>query len=112
MKWLAGDGSEAGGEPGRDARAGLGREVRGLLEVLNRHDAGHEHGLAGAHVDDLAVQAEVMDEVTAGLLGAGFRLSRLDSHTFVLQGEQLSADESRPLLGRPTPRSFLFALPG
>ncbi|WP_053066975.1 protein kinase domain-containing protein [Archangium gephyra] len=45
----------------------------------------------------------VMDEVTAGLLGAGFRLSRMDSGAFLLQGEQLSADESRPLLGRPTP---------
>ncbi|OJH33843.1 serine/threonine-protein kinase PknK [Cystobacter ferrugineus] len=45
----------------------------------------------------------VMDEVTAGLLGPGFRLSRADSDTFLLQGEELSVDESRPLLGRPTP---------
>ncbi|WNG59626.1 protein kinase [Archangium gephyra] len=45
----------------------------------------------------------VMDEVTAGLLGASFQLSRIDSSSFLLQGEQLSADESRPLLGRPTP---------
>jgi hypothetical protein len=45
----------------------------------------------------------VMDEVSAGLLGAGFQLSRLESGTFVLQGEQLGADTSRPLLGRPTP---------
>ncbi|WPB80388.1 protein kinase [Archangium violaceum] len=45
----------------------------------------------------------VMDEVTAGLLGAGFQLSRMESGAFLLQGEQLSADESRPLLGRPTP---------
>ncbi|WP_375766624.1 serine/threonine-protein kinase PknK [Archangium gephyra] len=45
----------------------------------------------------------VLDEVTAGLLGAGFQLSRLDSGTFVLQGEQLGADTSRPLLGKPTP---------
>jgi hypothetical protein len=55
-------------------------------------------------VDQLpASSLVVMDEVTAGLLGAGFRLSRLDSGAFLLQGEQLSADESRPLLGRPTP---------
>jgi tetratricopeptide (TPR) repeat protein len=45
----------------------------------------------------------VLDEVSAGLLGAGFRLSRSDSGTFLLQGEQLSADASRPLLGKPTP---------
>ena len=44
-----------------------------------------------------------MDEVTAGLLGASFQLSRVDSDTFLLQGEQLSADASRPLLGKPTP---------
>ncbi|HEX8436120.1 ATP-binding protein, partial [Archangium sp.] len=44
----------------------------------------------------------VMDEVTAGLLGSGFQLSRTPSGTFLLQGEQLGADESRPLLGRPT----------
>ncbi|WNG45682.1 protein kinase [Archangium minus] len=45
----------------------------------------------------------VMDGVTAGLLGPGFRLSRVDSGTFVLEGELLGADESRPLLGKPTP---------
>ncbi|PTL80692.1 serine/threonine-protein kinase PknK [Vitiosangium sp. GDMCC 1.1324] len=47
--------------------------------------------------------AVVMDEVTAGLLGPGFQLSRLDSGAFLLQGEQLGADASRPLLGKPTP---------
>jgi serine/threonine protein kinase len=55
-------------------------------------------------VSQLPVSSRVvMDEVTAGLLGTGFQLSRLDSGAFVLQGEQLSTDESRPLLGRPTP---------
>ncbi|OJT17202.1 hypothetical protein BO221_46630 [Archangium sp. Cb G35] len=44
----------------------------------------------------------LMDDVTAGLLGAGFQLSRSDSGTFILQGEQLNADASRPLLGKPT----------
>ncbi|MFY0566687.1 protein kinase domain-containing protein [Archangium lansingense] len=44
----------------------------------------------------------VMDEVTAGLLGAGFQLSRFDSGTFALQGEQRDADATRPLLGKPT----------
>jgi tetratricopeptide (TPR) repeat protein len=47
--------------------------------------------------------AQVMlDEVTAGLLGPGFQLSRSHSGTFLLHGEHLDADESRPLLGRPT----------
>jgi serine/threonine protein kinase/tetratricopeptide (TPR) repeat protein len=45
----------------------------------------------------------LLDEVTAGLLGPGFQLTRAPSGVFQLQGEQLGADESRPLLGRPTP---------
>ncbi|QRO00448.1 protein kinase [Archangium violaceum] len=44
----------------------------------------------------------VMDEVTAGLLGSGFQLSRSSEDFFLLQGEQSWTDESRPLLGRPT----------
>jgi eukaryotic-like serine/threonine-protein kinase len=50
-----------------------------------------------------ASSSVVMDEVTAGLLGPGFQLSRSHSGTFLLQGEQLDADASRPLLGKPTP---------
>jgi hypothetical protein len=45
----------------------------------------------------------LMDDVTAGLLGPGFQLSRSPSGTFSLHGEHLGADESRPLLGKPTP---------
>ncbi|HEX8440332.1 serine/threonine-protein kinase PknK [Archangium sp.] len=44
----------------------------------------------------------LMDDVSAGLLGPGFQLSRSDSGTFVLHGERLDADASRPLLGKPT----------
>ncbi|HSP77944.1 MAG TPA: AAA family ATPase, partial [Myxococcaceae bacterium] len=44
----------------------------------------------------------VLDEVTAGLLGPGFQLSRGRPGAFLLQGELLSSDESRPLLGKPT----------
>ncbi|MFY0569497.1 protein kinase domain-containing protein [Archangium lansingense] len=50
-----------------------------------------------------ASSSVVLDEVTAGLLGPGFLLSRLDSGAFLLQGEQQGADASRPLLGKPTP---------
>ncbi len=45
----------------------------------------------------------LLDEVTAGLLGPGFQLTRPHSSLFLLHGEHLGADESRPLLGRPTP---------
>ncbi len=45
----------------------------------------------------------LLDEVTAGLLGPGFQLARAPSGSFLLQGEHLSVDESRPLLGKPTP---------
>jgi hypothetical protein len=45
----------------------------------------------------------LLDEVTAGLLGPGFQLARAPSGAFVLHGELLDRDESRPLLGQPTP---------
>jgi tetratricopeptide (TPR) repeat protein len=45
----------------------------------------------------------VLDETTAGLLGPQFQLAKAMSGTFLLRGERLSVDESRPLLGRPTP---------
>jgi hypothetical protein len=45
----------------------------------------------------------MLDEVTAGLLGSGFQLSRPESGVFLLHGNQLGMDASRPLLGKPTP---------
>jgi tetratricopeptide (TPR) repeat protein len=45
----------------------------------------------------------LLDEVTAGLLGPDFHLTRPRSGLFLLHGEHLSTDESRPLLGKPTP---------
>ncbi|WP_437672036.1 serine/threonine-protein kinase [Sorangium sp. So ce131] len=46
----------------------------------------------------------LLDEVTAGLLGPGFQLARPPSGLGLhLLGEHLGADESRPLLGKPTP---------
>ncbi len=45
----------------------------------------------------------LVDEVTAELLGSGFLLSLLQPGVFLLHGEQQGADESRPLLGKPTP---------
>jgi hypothetical protein len=45
----------------------------------------------------------LLDEVTAGLLGSGFQLSRPQPELFLLLGQSLGADASRPLLGKPTP---------
>ncbi|MBM7114991.1 serine/threonine-protein kinase PknK [Archangium primigenium] len=45
----------------------------------------------------------VLDEVTAGLLGPGFQLSRIDASMYLLHAERLGTDESRPLMGKPTP---------
>ncbi|PTL80481.1 serine/threonine-protein kinase PknK [Vitiosangium sp. GDMCC 1.1324] len=45
----------------------------------------------------------VVDDVTAGLLGPGFLVARSGSGSFELRGEQLDADASRLLMGRPTP---------
>jgi serine/threonine protein kinase/tetratricopeptide (TPR) repeat protein len=45
----------------------------------------------------------VLDDTTAGLLGPRFRLVREPSGTFTLHDEHPSVDETRTLLGRPTP---------
>jgi hypothetical protein len=45
----------------------------------------------------------LVDDTTAGLLGSRFQLDKDPSGFFLLSGEHLSVDESRPLLGRPTP---------
>jgi eukaryotic-like serine/threonine-protein kinase len=50
-----------------------------------------------------AKDAVWMDDVTAGLLGPSFRGERFASGRHVLLGEKLDADESRLLLGKPTP---------
>jgi tetratricopeptide (TPR) repeat protein len=79
----------------------------GLGVVDERLPVGEAMDRAGRllrHLERLpASSSVVLDDVTAGLLGAGFQLSRLESGTFVLQGAQLGADASRPLLGKPTP---------
>ncbi|HLL03986.1 MAG TPA: protein kinase [Myxococcaceae bacterium] len=51
-----------------------------------------------------AAAAQVLvDETTAGLLGPRFELDKARSGTFLMRADQLRVDESRPLLGRPTP---------
>jgi tetratricopeptide (TPR) repeat protein len=45
----------------------------------------------------------LLDEVTAGLLGSSFQLSPLSPGLFLLRGLPPGSDESRPLLGKPTP---------
>jgi serine/threonine protein kinase len=50
-----------------------------------------------------SVSHVLLDEVSAGLLGPDFQLSRSRPEFFLLQGENLSMDASRPLLGKPTP---------
>ncbi len=50
-----------------------------------------------------AASSPVLDELTAGLLGPGFLLEPAREGAFLLRGERLSVDETRPLLGKPTP---------
>lgn len=45
----------------------------------------------------------LLDELTAGLLDSRFEVVRLHVHAYALLGERLSIDESRKLLGKPTP---------
>jgi tetratricopeptide (TPR) repeat protein len=69
-------------------------------EAMDR--AGQLLHQAGQLPSDASAQV-LLDEVTAGLLGPGYQLTRLSSGQFLLEGEQWSADASRPLLGKPTP---------
>ncbi len=73
-----------------------------LNEQLPVGEAMDRAGRLLGQLERTPVSCVLMDDVTAGLLGPGFRLSRSDPGTFVLQGEQLDADASRPLLGKPT----------
>ncbi|MFL5345359.1 MAG: protein kinase domain-containing protein [Hyalangium sp.] len=50
-----------------------------------------------------ALSQVMLDETTAGLLGSSFQLSRPESGTFLLHGHQADSDDSRTLLGHPTP---------
>ncbi len=45
----------------------------------------------------------LLDDVTAGLLGPGFHLTPTRAGLFLLQGQHLGVDASRPLMGKPTP---------
>ncbi len=52
----------------------------------------------------LASASQVLvDETTVGLLRSRFEMEKTPSGIFLLSGAPLSVDESRPLLGRPTP---------
>ncbi|HYO54720.1 serine/threonine-protein kinase PknK [Archangium sp.] len=80
--------------------------VTGLGVFDERLPVGEAMDRAGRllhRLEQTPTSSVVMDEVTAGLLGPGFQLFRSSSGTFVLQGEQLGSDTSRPLLGKPTP---------
>jgi serine/threonine protein kinase/predicted negative regulator of RcsB-dependent stress response len=61
------------------------------------------HGGASSSPGSSRKEAVWMDDVTAGLLGTSFREQRVAAHVHVLYGEQLDTDESRLLLGKPTP---------
>ncbi|HZF54212.1 MAG TPA: protein kinase [Polyangiaceae bacterium] len=61
--------------------------------------------LESAHSGGLALSPAgkvLLDEVTAGLLDARFTVAPFNGSA-LLEGERGSADESRPLLGKPTP---------
>ncbi|WNG41888.1 protein kinase [Archangium violaceum] len=78
------------------------------LGVLDEHlpvgEAMDKAGRLLRQIEEVTASSIVlMDEVTAGLLGAGFQFSRTSPDAFVLQGEQLRVDTARPLLGKPTP---------
>ncbi|WP_434388463.1 protein kinase domain-containing protein [Melittangium boletus] len=77
------------------------------LSVLDAHlpvgEAMDKAGRLLRGTEAVPSSAVVMDEVTAGLLGATFQLNPSGSGAFLLRSERLGVDTSRPLLGKPTP---------
>ncbi len=61
-------------------------------------------GLSAENAPDRAAGEVIfLDGVTAGLLDARFEVRRLAAGVYVLRGERVSVDETRSLLGQPTP---------
>ncbi|ATB31853.1 serine/threonine-protein kinase PknK [Melittangium boletus] len=77
------------------------------LGVLEAHlpvgEAMDKAGRLLRRIEQAPSSSVLMDEVTAGLLGAGFQLTPSGSGSFLLRSERLGVDTSRPLLGKPTP---------
>jgi eukaryotic-like serine/threonine-protein kinase len=76
----------------RERPVPMGEVVDRAGELLRRLEGPLE--AAASHV--------LLDETTGGLLSHRFQLERAQPGVFLLLGEHLSLDESRPLLGRPT----------
>jgi len=87
-----------------DSRVAL---TTGLSMRDNRLPVGEAVDRAGKLLQkarQLASTSQVLlDETTAGLLRSQFQVERTASDIFLMSGVPLSMDESRPLLGRPTP---------
>jgi hypothetical protein len=96
----------------RDAHQGALAEARvalgtgsGLLH--DRSTAGQAFDRAAAllrdHAGEPGTDRIMIDEVTRGLLEVRFVTERTPAGVYVLTGDELSLDATRPLLGRPTP---------
>jgi hypothetical protein len=79
----------------------IDRAMRQLHELSNRRTRSPRTGTGPLTGRDVAVGV-AMDELSADLLGPGFELRRNHDGN-LLRGECTTADQTRPLLGRPTP---------
>ncbi|UQA62911.1 serine/threonine-protein kinase [Polyangium aurulentum] len=88
--------------PGMKIALATGRKLAGgglpVGDALDR--AGR---LLRQAAEDPECPAIVLDDVTAGLLGVRFQARKTPAGALVLVGEERALDESRPLLGKPTP---------
>jgi hypothetical protein len=79
----------------------------GSGQLHNRSMAGQAFDRAATllrdHVGGPGSDRIMIDEVTRGLLEVRFVTERTPSGVYVLTGEELSLDATRPLLGKPTP---------
>ena len=90
------------GQPVRHGCAGAGHEIARLLEIVHRHDAGHDRDIDAARADAVEVaEVEVVIEEHlgdgAGRAGIDLGLQRVD----IGVERRRSRDASRD---RPTPR--------
>src|SRR5262249_20773516 len=78
--------------------SGLYHDRGRVGEVFDRAAA-----LLRDHAGEPTSDRILIDEVTRGLLEVRFLTERMPSGVYVLTGDELSLDATRPLLGKPTP---------
>lgn len=94
-RWPAAEVSVTTGRGVRPGDMPMGEALDRAVHLLRSDAAGGDEPESASGVR--------LDEVTAGLVAGRFAVRRLRSGAFTVRGARSALDESRPLLGRPTP---------